>query len=65
MERVEVCPSIVSSILGHKFEVGGKRLPREVVCLMRHGGGELLGVWRIKCRRGFKTNKSNCQFWKK
>jgi hypothetical protein len=20
------------------------------------------GVWPIKCRQGFKTNKSNCQF---
>jgi hypothetical protein len=24
----------------------------------------LLGVWPIKCPRGSKTNKSNCQFWK-
>jgi hypothetical protein len=23
------------------------------------------GVWPIKCRQGVKTNKSNCQFWKK
>ena len=23
------------------------------------------GVWPIKCRQGSKTNKSNCQFWKK
>jgi hypothetical protein len=23
------------------------------------------GVWPIKCRRGSKTNKSNCQFGKK
>ena len=22
-------------------------------------------VWPIKCRQGSKTNKSNCQFWKK
>jgi hypothetical protein len=42
MERVEICPSIISSILGHGFEVGGKCLPRNVVRLMRHGGGELL-----------------------
>jgi hypothetical protein len=23
------------------------------------------GVWPIKCRQGSKTNKSDCQFWKK
>jgi hypothetical protein len=41
MERVEVCPSIISSVLRNEFEVGGECLPREVVRLMRHGRDEL------------------------
>ena len=41
MERVEVCPSIISSVLVNEFEVGGECLPREVVRLMRHGRDEL------------------------
>ena len=45
MERVEVCPSIISTVLWHKFEVGGKCLPREVMCLMRYGVGQL--IWCV------------------
>jgi hypothetical protein len=40
-ERVEACPSIISSVLRHKFEVGRECLLGEVVRLVGHGGGIL------------------------